>query len=134
MFTEAFDNYRSKIAKDAILLFEGEVQPDDYTGEPKLRVEKVFTMDEARARFSRGVLLDLCMDAVTPDLPARLKSCLEPHRHDGAGCPVPARGVARACLASCYAVVLCVHVLRGAAGSPASNPYVNRTLDRLRCG
>ena len=88
VFTEAFDNYRSKIAKDAILLFEGEVQPDDYTGEPKLRVEKVFTMDEARARFSRGVLLDLCMDAVTPDLPARLKSCLEPHRHDGAGCPV----------------------------------------------
>ena len=88
VFTETFESYRSKIAKDAILLFEGEVQPDDYTGEPKLRVEKVFTMDEARARFSRGVLLDLCMDSVTPDLPARLKSCLEPHRQNGAGCPV----------------------------------------------
>jgi DNA polymerase-3 subunit alpha len=88
VFTEAFEAYRGKIAKDAILLLEGEVQPDDYTGEPKLKVEKVFTMDEARARFSRAVLVDLCTDSVTPDLPARLRSCLEPHRQNGAGCPV----------------------------------------------
>lgn len=88
VFSDAFEAHRSKIAKDAILLFEGDVQPDDYSGELKLKVNKVFTMEEARARFSRGVLLDLCAESVPPDLPARLKSCLEPHRYDGAGCPV----------------------------------------------
>jgi DNA polymerase III subunit alpha len=45
-----------QIAKDAILLFEGEVQTDDYSGALKLKVDKVYTMEEARARFSAGVL------------------------------------------------------------------------------
>lgn len=88
LFTDAFDAYRSKIAKDAILLFEGEVQPDDYSGALKLKVDKVFTMEEARSRFSRALLLDLCAQDACDDLPARLKRCLEPHRRDGAGCPV----------------------------------------------
>jgi DNA polymerase-3 subunit alpha len=88
VFTDTFEAYRSKIAKDAILLLEGEVQPDDYTGALKLKVEKVYTMEEARARFSRALLLDLCAQSVPDNLPARLRRCLEPHRHHGAGCPV----------------------------------------------
>ncbi|MEQ8857858.1 MAG: DNA polymerase III subunit alpha [Pseudomonadales bacterium] len=88
LFTDAFEACRGKIAKDAILLFEGEVQPDDYTGTLKLKVEKVYTMEEARARYSRALLLDLCSESVPSDLPERLKNCLEPHRQHGAGCPV----------------------------------------------
>jgi DNA polymerase-3 subunit alpha len=88
LFPDTFDAYRGKVAKDAILLLEGEVQPDDYTGTLKLKVEKVYTIEEARARFSRALLLDLCAPDVADDLPARLKSCLEPHRQNGAGCPV----------------------------------------------
>jgi DNA polymerase-3 subunit alpha len=45
-------------------------------------------MEEARTRFSRGVLLDLCAQSAPADLSERLKRCLEPHRLDGAGCPV----------------------------------------------
>jgi DNA polymerase-3 subunit alpha len=88
LFTDTFDSYRSRIVKDAILLLEGEVQPDDYTGALKLKVEKVYTMEEARARFSRALLLDLCARSAPDDLPARLKRCLEPHLQNGAGCPV----------------------------------------------
>ncbi len=88
LFTDAFEVYRSKIAKDAILLFEGEVQPDDYTGTLKLKVEKVYTIEEARARYSQAVLLELSAHSAPADWPERLKSCLGPHRQQGAGCPV----------------------------------------------
>jgi DNA polymerase III subunit alpha len=88
LFTDAFDTHRSRIAKDVILLFEGEVQTDDFSGSLSLRVDNVYTMEEARARFGRALLLDLCADEVSGDLPERLKRCLAPHRQDRAGCPV----------------------------------------------
>ena len=88
IFPDTYESYRGKIAKDVILILEGDVQPDDYSGELKLKVEKVYTIEEARARFSRGLVLDLCAQAAGADLPARLRSCLEPHRQNGAGCPV----------------------------------------------
>lgn len=95
LFPDVFDAYRGRIAKDAIVLLEAEVQQDDYSGALKLKVEKVFTMEEARTRYSKALLVDLCAcsDEDTDghgraDLPARLKRCLEPHRQDGAGCPV----------------------------------------------
>jgi DNA polymerase III subunit alpha len=88
LFTDTFEAHRSKIAKDALLLFEGEVLNDDFTAAVKLKVERVYTMEEARARFSRGLLLNLCANSAPADLSARLKRCLEPHRHHGGGCPV----------------------------------------------
>jgi DNA polymerase-3 subunit alpha len=88
IFPDVYDTCRGRIAKDAILILEGDVQPDDYSGELKLKVEKVYTMEEARARFSRALVLDLCAQAASADLPTRLRSCLEPHRQNGAGCPV----------------------------------------------
>jgi DNA polymerase III subunit alpha len=91
LFSEAYESQRGKITKDAILVIEGEVQPDDFTGALKLRGERVYTMAEARQRFGGGVLLDLCAipEAGMPgDLPSRLRACLEPHRSQRAGCPV----------------------------------------------
>jgi len=90
LFAEVFEAHRSKIVKDAILVLEGAVQPDDFTGTLKLRVENVLTMEEARARYSRGVVLDLCQQRVPDDLSGRLKKCLEPHRPGNgiSGCPV----------------------------------------------
>jgi DNA polymerase III subunit alpha len=88
LFTEAFEAHRGRIAKDTILLFEGEVQTDDFSGALSLKVDSVYTMEEARARFGRVLLLDLCADEVSADLPERLKRCLAPHRQNRAGCPV----------------------------------------------
>jgi DNA polymerase III subunit alpha len=88
VFSDVFDANRGKIVKDAILLLEGEVQTDDFTGTLKLKVERVHTMEEARARFSRGLVLDLCAESAPQDLSVRLRRCLEPHRGHGGGCPV----------------------------------------------
>jgi DNA polymerase-3 subunit alpha len=91
LFSEALEAHRGKIAKDAILVLEGEVQPDEFTQTLKLRAERVYTMEEARQRFGGDLLLDLSAipeaDRMA-DLPARLRACLEPHRRARAGCHV----------------------------------------------
>ena len=91
LYNDVYDAQRAKIAKDAILVIEGEVQPDDFTGTLKLRGERVYTIEEARARFGSGLLVDLCAVPETnglADLSRRLRACLEPHRAARAGCPV----------------------------------------------
>ncbi len=91
LYNDVYDVQRAKIAKDAILVIEGEVQPDDFTGALKLRGERVYTIEEARARFGSGLLVDLCAvpeAAGLADLSRRLRACLEPHRAVRAGCPV----------------------------------------------
>ncbi|MBX3706573.1 MAG: DNA polymerase III subunit alpha [Pseudomonadales bacterium] len=105
LFSDAYEAARAKIAKDAILVFEGEVQQDDFTGAQKLKVERVYTMEEARRRFGNGLLVDLSAvpePHVLADLPTRLRACLEPHRAASSGCSVelvyqtPARDGVRA--------------------------------------
>ncbi|MEM8768437.1 MAG: DNA polymerase III subunit alpha [Pseudomonadota bacterium] len=88
LYPDKYEAAQQKITKDAVLILEGEVQEDDYTGSLKMEVETVLTIEEARRRFSRGVTIDLGCHSVTTDVVDRLRLSLEPHRHDTAGCPV----------------------------------------------
>jgi DNA polymerase-3 subunit alpha len=86
VFADVYDQHKTKIFKDAILVVEGEVQPDEYSGALKMRVTQLFTMDEARRRFADCLQIDVSCDGVSRDFARRLKQLLEPHRQ--AGCPV----------------------------------------------
>jgi len=90
LFSDVYERVRHKVVKDAVLVVEGEVQPDDYTGALKLRVEQVHSISEARQRFSDGLEID-CGPAAGADLPERLRQLLTPHRAREAGCPVLVR-------------------------------------------
>jgi len=90
LFPEVYERVRHKVVKDAVLVAEGEVQPDDYTGDLKLRVEQVHSISEARQRFSEGLEID-CGASAGGDLPARLRRTLGPYRVPEAGCPVLVR-------------------------------------------
>jgi DNA polymerase-3 subunit alpha len=78
LFSEAYQEHRGKIDKDAVIVVEGEVQTDDYNGSLKMRVARVFTMDEARQRFAEKLQIDVDGSVEQPDLPARLRRVLEP--------------------------------------------------------
>ena len=80
MFPECFEKFGSKVSKDELLVLEGEVQADDYTGGLTLRAEQVFTIAEARQRFSRGLLIDFSQDIMPSDFTARLKQVIGPYR------------------------------------------------------
>jgi len=86
VFADVYDQHKTKIFKDAILVAEGEVQPDEYSGALKMRVMQLHTMDEARRRFADCLQIDVSCDGVSRDFARRLRQLLEPHRE--AGCPV----------------------------------------------
>jgi DNA polymerase-3 subunit alpha len=85
---ETFDNYAAKVNKDQLLVIEGEVQFNEFSGGLAVRGSRVLNIDEARQRFSKGLEIDLS-DVETPaDLPTRLKTLLGPYRQNGEACPV----------------------------------------------
>ena len=88
LFSDVYRAEKEKIAKDAVLVLEGEIAPDDYSGSLKMRAERVHTMEEARRRFAVGVVTDCGGRTVPAQFAARLRSCLEPHRSVDGGCTV----------------------------------------------
>ncbi|MDX2422217.1 MAG: DNA polymerase III subunit alpha [Amphritea sp.] len=60
LFGEAYDEYRPLLNKDAILLIEGEITIDSYSGTDKLKVRghKVVDVTQCRARYGRHIEVD----------------------------------------------------------------------------
>ena len=84
-FGETFAKSRAKIAKDAILVVQGDVQQDSFSGGVKMRAEQVMTLAEARKSHSRGIVVRLAAQA-EERLP-RLRQVLARHR-EADGCTV----------------------------------------------
>ncbi len=60
LFSEAFEEAREKLSKDAILVIEGQVTFDDYSGQLKVRGKTVRTLLDARQSSIRSLQLTLC--------------------------------------------------------------------------
>ncbi len=84
VFGETFSEYRDLIEKDALLVVEGEVSMDEYSGNLKMVARKLTGMTEAREQHAREMLLcvvdrrsesdEPLSDALVP----QLKQVLEP--------------------------------------------------------
>ncbi len=57
VFNELFEAERAKIVTDEVLIVEGKVSYDDFSGGNRVTAEKLMTVGEARARFARHLLL-----------------------------------------------------------------------------
>ncbi len=88
LFPEAYEQYGRKVAKDELLIIEGEVQADDFSGGLSLRAEKVYSIAEARQKFSEGVVIDFRSHQLPEDFGPRLKQVITPHRAHADGCPI----------------------------------------------
>ena len=86
VFNELWDAERSKIKEDELLLVEGKVQNDSFTGGLRVTAERLLTLGEARGRFAKS--LRLAMNGGTKREPAaeRLRGLLAPYRNGP--CPV----------------------------------------------
>jgi DNA polymerase III subunit alpha len=87
VFNELWEAERAKIREDELLLVEGKVQNDDYTGGLRITADRLLTLGEARSRFARVLRLSLA-GADRGDDARKLQAMLMPHRRDGGGCPV----------------------------------------------
>ena len=91
LFAEVYERDKDKLAKGRILVLQGAVQPDDYNGAHKMRVDAVLTVAEWRQRANAGLRIDLNGDDPPESLPQRLTAALQPHRVERGGCPVSVR-------------------------------------------
>jgi len=86
LFSEAFMDNREALQTDAVLIMEGKVTYDDYSGSLKMRADTVMNVAQARQSYSRGLRLSLeekqCGNGLLDDL----RNTLQPYR--GSGCPV----------------------------------------------
>jgi len=87
LFGEVFEALRGQIETDQIIIVEGEVSTDDYSGGVKLRGKDVTPMVTARVRYGQSV--DVALDAtrVNGRLVASLRDSLTLY-HDANGLPV----------------------------------------------
>jgi len=97
VFSKVFEEHRHKIAKDVILFATGEVQPDDFTGALKMRVDSIASLQEARAQHASWLQIDICSDQVNGNFSGRLRALLKPYclpddaRQSAPECPVVVR-------------------------------------------
>jgi DNA polymerase-3 subunit alpha len=86
VFSEAYNHYRDLIAKDRLLVVEGEVSVDDYTGGLKMSANKIYDIDHAREAFARQLVLKVDQKKAGNGFIRELAEVLGPYREGH--CPV----------------------------------------------
>ncbi|MCX7176794.1 MAG: DNA polymerase III subunit alpha [Proteobacteria bacterium] len=88
IFNELFESARAKIKEDDLLLVEGKVTRDDFSGGLRVVADKLLTLGEARGRFAKELSLSMNGHSNAE----KLRALLDPYRSPGNGaCPVRLR-------------------------------------------
>ncbi len=82
VYSEMIDAHRDLLREDQLLIVEGKVSKDDYSGGLRVAVDKLMDLTAARTRFAKTMRLN-CNGTSNA---AQLKELLAPYRNGG--CPV----------------------------------------------
>lgn len=82
VFNELFEQHRHWLKEDQLLIVEGKVAYDEFSGSVRISAEKVFDLQTARNRYARGIRLTCNGNSSG----ARLREVLAPYREGK--CPV----------------------------------------------
>lgn len=87
-FSKVYEQYREIMSKDALLVVEGALNIDDFSGMLRVTAEKIYPIEQAREMFARGIQLQwhAHRNGGSQAFVAKLAETLEPYR--GGGCPV----------------------------------------------
>lgn len=86
VFSDIYNEYRDLLSKDELLIVEGEVSVDEYSGGYKMSAKKIYDIESARESYARGILLQMQSDQVSVELLKQLEQVLLLHK--GGRCPV----------------------------------------------
>jgi DNA polymerase-3 subunit alpha len=81
---EIYATYADLMVKDAIVVIQGQVAADDFTGGYKISVDHIMSLADAKARFARGV--SIAVSGPDDNLCNQLASVFRPYR--GGSSPV----------------------------------------------
>ncbi len=68
LFSDTFAKYREKLNKDKLLIIEGEIQRDEYTGNTRVLAKKILDITEARENHAKNLTIKLSKSAIKPTL------------------------------------------------------------------
>ncbi|MEW6352930.1 MAG: DNA polymerase III subunit alpha [Pseudomonadota bacterium] len=86
VFAEAYQRYRDLLVKDKLLVVEGPVSVDDYSGGYKMSAERIYDIDQARAAYAKRLLINVDSGRAGNGFVTDLAEALTPHRNGP--CPV----------------------------------------------
>ncbi len=85
VFSEAYTNYKDLLYKDQLLVVEGEVSMDEFTGNSKVMARRILNIDQARINYGQELMLNISEGKLEPTLLEQLKENLTPFL---GSCPV----------------------------------------------
>jgi DNA polymerase III subunit alpha len=88
-FGDVYEKYRGVFTRDSLLIAEGALAIDNFSGALRLTVEKLYDMDQAREGFSRGIRLTWIgaeNNLESINTIERLREVLSPFK--GGSCPI----------------------------------------------
>ena len=85
VYSDLFAAHRELLVKDKLLILEGEVGVDDFTGGCSMTVQKLSDLDTAREAFARNVVIRLGEDRVGDGLLDELRDAIKVHGHGRTG-------------------------------------------------
>jgi len=86
VFSDLFNEKRSLLAVDQLVIIEGEVDIDNFNGSPRLRSRDILTLDHAREKYARLISIKLDKTINEEFLKQTLPNLLKPYL--GGPCPV----------------------------------------------
>ncbi|MEQ1590787.1 MAG: DNA polymerase III subunit alpha [Thiobacillaceae bacterium] len=89
VFNELFEQNRHILKEDALLIIEGKVNRDDYSGGLRVTAERIYDLAGARTRFAKNLQLS-CNGQChgQSNAGSKLGELLSPYRLEEGGCPV----------------------------------------------
>lgn len=86
LFNDEYEKHRALLEADALLVVQGAIMHDEYTGGIRMKVSSVFDMASARQFFVKRLSLRISPDLITENIVEQLTAMLKPYR--GGKCPV----------------------------------------------
>ncbi|MFT5083224.1 MAG: DNA polymerase-3 subunit alpha [Lentisphaeria bacterium] len=86
IFSDTYNEHRDRLLKDAMLVIEGQISNDDFSGGLKMRADNVIDLSEARIDSVKGLTISLINEKLPVGFTKQLKDVL---RSGSSGkCPV----------------------------------------------
>ncbi|MGR8979311.1 MAG: DNA polymerase III subunit alpha [Gammaproteobacteria bacterium] len=86
VYSDVYDKYRNLLSRDILLVAEGALMIDDFSNSLRLTAEKLYSIEEARDAFARGLQLTWVSANGDNGLVRELNPVLTPFK--GGSCPV----------------------------------------------
>lgn len=77
VFSDLYQSKRELLTKDNLVVVEGEVSPDEYSGGYKMRCQNLMSLDEARERRAKYLKIALDEDQLSSQFTSQLMATLQ---------------------------------------------------------